>query len=79
MDGGYFKWEHTIQTGVPIDLEGIFFVPPSQQFKFFYDNHCIGLFYRFNSSYLILQAMAMWGNDRRMKFVGVSVVRLFYV
>ncbi|AQL05969.1 hypothetical protein ZEAMMB73_Zm00001d047244 [Zea mays] len=25
---------------------------------------------RFNSSYLVLQAMAMWGNDRRMKFVG---------
>jgi hypothetical protein len=23
--------------------------------------------------------MTMWGNDRRMKFVGVSVVRSFYV
>jgi hypothetical protein len=23
--------------------------------------------------------MSMWGNDRRMKFVGVSVVHLFYV
>ncbi|AQK52684.1 hypothetical protein ZEAMMB73_Zm00001d050541 [Zea mays] len=28
------------------------------------------LFYRFNTSYLVLQAMAMWGNDRRLKFVG---------
>uniref|UniRef100_A0A804R8A2 Ubiquitin-like protease family profile domain-containing protein n=1 Tax=Zea mays TaxID=4577 RepID=A0A804R8A2_MAIZE len=45
-----FKWEHTIQTGVPIDLRG------------------------FNTSYLVLQAMAMWGNDRPLKFVGVSVV-----
>ncbi|PWZ06841.1 ATP-dependent DNA helicase PIF1 [Zea mays] len=43
-----FKWEHTIQTGVPIDLRG------------------------FNTSYLVLQAMAMWGNDRRLKFVGVA-------
>ncbi|ONM53446.1 hypothetical protein ZEAMMB73_Zm00001d019636 [Zea mays] len=25
---------------------------------------------RFNTSYLVLQAMAMWGNDRRLKFVG---------
>nr|AAT39464.1 unknown [Zea mays] len=25
---------------------------------------------KFNTSYLVLQAMAMWGNDRRMKFVG---------
>ncbi|PWZ57978.1 putative ubiquitin-like-specific protease 1B [Zea mays] len=41
-----FKWEHTIQTGVPVDLRG------------------------FNTSYLVLQAMAMWGNDRRLKFVG---------
>ncbi|PWZ44727.1 ATP-dependent DNA helicase PIF1 [Zea mays] len=41
-----FKWEHTIQTGVPIDLRG------------------------YNTSYLVLQAMAMWGNDRRLKFVG---------
>ncbi|AQK97247.1 hypothetical protein ZEAMMB73_Zm00001d011566 [Zea mays] len=24
---------------------------------------------RFNTSYLVLQAMTMWGNDRRMKFV----------
>ncbi|KAL5661161.1 hypothetical protein ACJX0J_028286, partial [Zea mays] len=24
----------------------------------------------FNTSYLVLQAMTMWGNDRRMKFVG---------
>ncbi|AQK43774.1 hypothetical protein ZEAMMB73_Zm00001d025456 [Zea mays] len=27
-------------------------------------------FRMFNSSYLVLQAMTMWGNDRRMKFVG---------
>ncbi|ONM00077.1 hypothetical protein ZEAMMB73_Zm00001d030046 [Zea mays] len=45
-----FKWEHTIQTGVPIDLRG------------------------FNTSYLVLQAMAMWGNDRRLKFVGIKSV-----
>ncbi|ONM09527.1 hypothetical protein ZEAMMB73_Zm00001d034078 [Zea mays] len=45
-----FKWEHTIQTGVPIDLKG------------------------FNTSYLVLQAMAMWGNDRRLKFVGIKSV-----
>ncbi|KAL5647573.1 hypothetical protein ACJX0J_041928, partial [Zea mays] len=25
---------------------------------------------RFNTNYLVLQAMAMWGNDRRLKFVG---------
>ncbi|ONM00916.1 hypothetical protein ZEAMMB73_Zm00001d030376 [Zea mays] len=25
---------------------------------------------RFNNSYLVLQAMAMWGNDKRLKFVG---------
>ncbi|PWZ14870.1 Vacuolar protein sorting-associated protein 36 [Zea mays] len=43
-----FKWEHTIQTGVPIDLRGS------------------------NTSYLVLQAMAMWGNDRPLKFVGVA-------
>jgi hypothetical protein len=32
-----------IQFGMVFQLtsEGIFFVPPSQQFKFFYDNHCI--------------------------------------
>ncbi|KAL5658778.1 hypothetical protein ACJX0J_031941, partial [Zea mays] len=48
-----FKWEHTIQTGVPIDLRGS------------------------NTSYLVLQAMAMWGNDRPLKFVGVSVVHYF--
>uniref|UniRef100_A0A804UAV2 Uncharacterized protein n=1 Tax=Zea mays TaxID=4577 RepID=A0A804UAV2_MAIZE len=24
----------------------------------------------FNTSYLVLQAMTMWGNDRQMKFVG---------
>ncbi|ONM35891.1 hypothetical protein ZEAMMB73_Zm00001d042622 [Zea mays] len=40
-----FKWQHTIQPGVPIDLKEL------------------------NTSYLILQAMAMWGNDSRMKFV----------
>ncbi|AQL04890.1 hypothetical protein ZEAMMB73_Zm00001d046710 [Zea mays] len=51
-----FKWEHTIQTGVPIDLRG------------------------FNTSYLVLQAMAMWGNDRRMKFVGdAKIVRRSFV
>jgi hypothetical protein len=37
------------------------------------------LFYRFNTSYLVLQAMTMWGNDRRLEFVRVSVVRSFYV
>ncbi|AQK59154.1 hypothetical protein ZEAMMB73_Zm00001d053277 [Zea mays] len=51
-----FKWEHTIQTGVPIDLRG------------------------FNTSYLVLQAMAMWRNDRRMKFVGdAKIVRRSFV
>ncbi|PWZ27920.1 putative ubiquitin-like-specific protease 1B [Zea mays] len=51
-----FKWEHTIQTGVPIDLRG------------------------FNTSYLVLQAIAMWGNDRRMKFVGdAKIVRRNFV
>ncbi|PWZ09596.1 hypothetical protein Zm00014a_013134 [Zea mays] len=51
-----FKWEHTIQTDVPIDLRG------------------------FNTSYLVLQAMAMWGNDRRMKFVGdAKIVRRNFV
>ncbi|KAL5667910.1 hypothetical protein ACJX0J_020131, partial [Zea mays] len=40
-----FKWQHTIQPGVPIDLKEL------------------------NTSYLILQAMAMWGNDSPMKFV----------
>ncbi|AQK70330.1 hypothetical protein ZEAMMB73_Zm00001d016214 [Zea mays] len=51
-----FKWEHTIQTGVPIDLRG------------------------FNTRYLVLQAMAMWGNDRRMKFVGdAKIVRRNFV
>jgi hypothetical protein len=37
------------------------------------------LFYRVNTSYLILQAMVMWGNGRRMEFVRVSGVRLFHV
>uniref|UniRef100_A0A804Q0Y5 Ubiquitin-like protease family profile domain-containing protein n=1 Tax=Zea mays TaxID=4577 RepID=A0A804Q0Y5_MAIZE len=51
-----FKWEHTIQTGVPIDLRG------------------------FNTSYLVLQAMSMWGNDRQMKFVGdAKIVRRNFV
>ncbi|AQK82305.1 hypothetical protein ZEAMMB73_Zm00001d036876 [Zea mays] len=27
-------------------------------------------FRMFNTSYLVLQAMTMWGNDRQMKFVG---------
>ncbi|ONM31887.1 hypothetical protein ZEAMMB73_Zm00001d040727 [Zea mays] len=27
------------------------------------------LFYRLNTSYLVLQVMTMWGNDRRMKFI----------
>ncbi|PWZ04245.1 hypothetical protein Zm00014a_003188 [Zea mays] len=34
----------------------------------------------FNTSYLVLQAMAMWGNDRRMKFVGdAKIVRRNFV
>jgi hypothetical protein len=37
------------------------------------------LFYRLNTSYLILQAMAMWGNDSPMKFVRVSGVRSFHI
>jgi hypothetical protein len=37
------------------------------------------LFYRVNTSYLVLQAMVMWENGRRMEFVEVSEVRLFYV
>ncbi|PWZ31935.1 putative ubiquitin-like-specific protease 1B [Zea mays] len=32
---------------------------------------------RFNTSYLVLQAMAMWGNDRRLKFVGIESLRRF--
>ncbi|AQK53963.1 hypothetical protein ZEAMMB73_Zm00001d051290 [Zea mays] len=33
-------------------------------------------FRMFNTSYLVLQAMTMWGNDRRMKFVGdVKILR----
>jgi hypothetical protein len=36
-------------------------------------------FYRLNTSYLVLQAMTMWGNDRRIQFIRVSVVRLFHV
>ncbi|ONM38034.1 hypothetical protein ZEAMMB73_Zm00001d043437 [Zea mays] len=51
-----FKWEHTIQTGVPIYSRG------------------------FNTSYLVLQAMTMWGNDRRMEFVGdAKIVRRNFV
>ncbi|AQK59290.1 hypothetical protein ZEAMMB73_Zm00001d053340 [Zea mays] len=35
---------------------------------------------RFNTSYLVLQAIAMWGNDRRMKFVGdAKIVRRNFV
>jgi hypothetical protein len=32
-----FKWEHTIQTGLPIDLKGYFFPyhVPSQQYRIF--------------------------------------------
>jgi hypothetical protein len=37
------------------------------------------LFYRVNTIYLVLQAMVMWGNGRRMEFVKVSGVRLFHV
>jgi hypothetical protein len=37
------------------------------------------LFYRLNTNYLILQAMAIWGNDSRMKFVMVSGVRSFHI
>jgi hypothetical protein len=37
------------------------------------------LFYRVNTSYLVLQAMVMWGNDRRMEFVMVSEVCLFHI
>jgi hypothetical protein len=38
------------------------------------------LFYRLNTSYLVLQAMIMWwGDDTRMKFIRVSVVRSFNV
>jgi hypothetical protein len=37
------------------------------------------LFYRLNNSYLVLQAMTMWGNDRRMEFIRVSVVPSFHV
>jgi hypothetical protein len=37
------------------------------------------LFYRLNTSYLVLQVMTMWGNDRRMKFIRVSVIRSFNV
>ncbi|KAL5665297.1 hypothetical protein ACJX0J_025405, partial [Zea mays] len=35
------------------------------------DDHCSlqSLRRRLNTSYLILQAMTMWGNDRRMEFV----------
>jgi hypothetical protein len=37
------------------------------------------LFYMLNTSYLILKALAMWGNDSRMKFVRVSGVHSFYI
>jgi hypothetical protein len=37
------------------------------------------LFYRVNISYLVLQAVVMWGNGRQMEFVRVSGVRLFHV
>jgi sentrin-specific protease 1 len=37
-----FKWEHTIQTGVPIDLRGYFSsYHLLSSLNFFYDNHCI--------------------------------------
>jgi hypothetical protein len=32
-----------------------------------------------NKNYLILQAMTMWGNDRRIEFVRVIGVRLFNI
>jgi hypothetical protein len=37
------------------------------------------LFYRLNTSYLVLKAMTMWGNDRQMEFIRVSVVHSFNV
>jgi hypothetical protein len=37
------------------------------------------LFYRLNTSYLVLQAMTMLGNDKQMKFFRVSVVSSFHV
>jgi hypothetical protein len=37
------------------------------------------LFYRLNTSYLILQDMAMLGNDSRMKFVRMSGVHSFHI
>jgi hypothetical protein len=36
------------------------------------------LFYRLNTSYLMLQAMTMWGNNRRIEFIRVSIVHLFH-
>jgi hypothetical protein len=37
------------------------------------------LFYRVNTSYLVLQAMVMWGNNRPMEFVKVSDLRSCHV
>jgi sentrin-specific protease 1 len=59
-----FKCEHTIRTGVPIDLRGYFL---RTTFNFFsmiiivYNIVGQTLFYRLNTSYLVLQAMIMWG------------------
>jgi hypothetical protein len=80
-----FKWEHTIQTGLPIDLKGYFICTTYllNNIEFFYDivHNIVGqtLFYRVNTSYLVPQAMVMWENGKRMDFVRVSGERLFHV
>jgi hypothetical protein len=80
-----FKWEHTIRSGVPIDLKGYFLNTTFSTVNFFsmitivYNIVVQTLFYRVNTSYFVLQAMVMWGNDRRMEFDRVSGVRLFHV
>ncbi|ONM06627.1 hypothetical protein ZEAMMB73_Zm00001d033032 [Zea mays] len=80
-----FKWQHTIQPGVPIDLKEYFlrtiFLAISFFSMIFIVYNLVGktLFYRLNTSYLILQAMAMWGNDSPMKFVRVSGVHSFHI
>jgi hypothetical protein len=85
MDKGYFKWKHTIQPGVPIDLKEYFLrtiflaISIFSTISIVYNLVGKTLFYRLNTSYLILQAMAMWGNDNRMKFVRVSGVRSFHI
>jgi sentrin-specific protease 1 len=80
-----FKWKHTIQPGVPIDLKEYFLrtiflaISIFSTISIVYNLVGKTLFYRLNTSYLILQAMAMWGNDNRMKFVRVSGVRSFHI